>query len=266
MFDAIEVTEVRVAPLLAADADEIQLAVLLVHAQQLRDVAVAGGDRVLLAPGLQVVQVELAPVVALGKPDHLVRARQVPPVHRAVARLEERLGLLFQHVADRRRSRHRPRAAARAGDRARSTRTPRVDAVGAPLHVAPLAAARHVVAQRRAMLIGRQLQADDLPAVHVDDDALDHGDRRRRRAADISTPAASGGRPWCPPGTSRRRRAGPAGTSRSSSSRATSAGSGGRCASSRRCRWRSRSPSRRPWSAAFPSRWRRRGPTGSSRG
>ena len=121
--DAIQMAEVRVAPLLAADRDEIELPVLLVDAQQLGDVAVAAGDRVLLAAGLQVVQVEMAPVVALGEPDHLVRRRQVSPVDGAVARLEERLGLLLRARPGSRRWPRRRRASPRAGDRARWRRT-----------------------------------------------------------------------------------------------------------------------------------------------
>ena len=84
--DPIEVPEIGVASLLAPDGYEIELAVLLVNAEQLRDIAVAGGDRELLATRLQIVKVEMAPVVALRKPDDLVGRRQVAPVHRAVAR------------------------------------------------------------------------------------------------------------------------------------------------------------------------------------
>ena len=48
-------------------------------------------------PGLQVVQVEMAPVVALGEPDHFVRRRQVAPVD-------------ARRCPTRRRSRPSPRA------------------------------------------------------------------------------------------------------------------------------------------------------------
>ena len=87
-------------------------------------------------PGLQVVEIELAPVVALGKPDDLVGRRQVAPVDAAVARFEERRDLLLEHVAD--------RAGGGVGDAqllvlviARRRHERDVRAVGAPLHVAP---------------------------------------------------------------------------------------------------------------------------------
>jgi hypothetical protein len=171
--DAIEMTKVRVASLFTADGDEIQLPVLLVDTKQLRHVPVAGRDRVLLAPGLQVVKIQVTPVVALGKPDDLVRRRQIAPVDCAIARLVERLGLLLHHLADDTRGcvGHTHLLAPvipRGRDECHR------GAVRTPLHVAPLAAARHVVAQGRAMLIGRQLQTHDLAAVHVDDDAVDH--------------------------------------------------------------------------------------------
>jgi hypothetical protein len=69
---AIEVSKIGVAPLLAPDRHEIELAALFVNAEQLRDIAGARGDRELLPARLQVVQVEMAPVVALRKPDDLV--------------------------------------------------------------------------------------------------------------------------------------------------------------------------------------------------
>ena len=120
----IEVPEIRIAPLLAADADEIQHPVLLVDAQQLRDVALAAGDRVLQPAALQIVEIQVAPVVAFREPDDLVRGRQIAPVDLAVARLEKRRDALFHQVAH--------DAARRVGDaelfvrcdRATSTRTP----------------------------------------------------------------------------------------------------------------------------------------------
>ena len=60
-----------------------------VDAQQLGDVTLAGGDLVLELAGFGVVQVELAPVIALRKPDDLLGGRQVLPVGAAVARFVE---------------------------------------------------------------------------------------------------------------------------------------------------------------------------------
>ena len=125
--------------------------------------------------GLQIVKVELAPVVALREPDRFVRARQVLPVDASVARLEEGLALFLEHVAD--------RAGRGVGDAqvgllvvARRRDERHLAAVGTPLHVDPLAAALHVVAERRAVLILVHLEADDLRAVDLDHDALDHRD------------------------------------------------------------------------------------------
>ena len=73
--DPVEVEEVRIAAFLFADAEEIDHAVLFVDAQQLRDVAFAGRDRVLQLAGVEVVQIKMPPVVALRKPDHFVRCR-----------------------------------------------------------------------------------------------------------------------------------------------------------------------------------------------
>ena len=158
---AIEVTEVRIAAALAADALEEERAAGFVHARQLRDVAVAARDRVLLLAGLQVVHVEVAPVVALREPDRLVRTGQVLPVHLAVARFEERLALLLEHVAN--------GAGGGVGHAqvgllviARGRDERHLAAVRIPLHVHPLAAALDVVAERRAVLVGAHLQADHL--------------------------------------------------------------------------------------------------------
>jgi hypothetical protein len=60
--DAIQVNEVRIAPLLPADAEEVNGAGLLVDAEYPGDVALAGGDRVLELPGLQIVEIEMPPV------------------------------------------------------------------------------------------------------------------------------------------------------------------------------------------------------------
>ncbi len=118
----------------------------------------------------------MAPVVALGEPDRLVRRREVAPVHGAVARLEERLGFLLEHLADgaRRGVRH-AQLLAPVIARGRDERDRR--SVGAPLHVGPLAAARDVVAERRSVLVGRHLEPDDLSGIDLDADALNHRDR-----------------------------------------------------------------------------------------
>ena len=113
-----------------------------------------------------------------------------------------------------------------------------------------------VVAERRAVLIGRHLQRDVTLAWSTSiTTRLDHRDDRRRRAADTSRRAASG---WPTRGVDEVHLADVAlilleGRDLLRVGRPLR-GSGDRCASSRRCRSRSRSPSRRPWSAAFRGR------------
>ena len=178
--DPIEMPEVRIAAALSADADEVQRAVRLVYVKQLRHVAFSGRDLALLASGLQIVQIEMAPVVALGEPDHFVRSRQVPPVDPAVARFVKRLGFFLHHLADesRRRIGHAQLLALVVPRRRHECHR---RTVRTPLHVAPDLVARDVVAQRRSMLIGRHLQPRHLARLYVDDDPLNHRDRRIAR-------------------------------------------------------------------------------------
>ena len=159
----VEMREVRVATLLAADRLDEQQPALLVDAQQLRDVAFAAGDLALQLAGLEVVEIELAPVVALGEPDHFVRRRQVAPVDRA-------------RCPTRRTSRRFPRARRGplpvAGSATRSvvflwSRDVETNATlfesGAHCTSAQ-SPPRHdeVVAERRAMLVGLHLEAHHL--------------------------------------------------------------------------------------------------------
>ena len=82
-------------------------------------------DLVLQLAGLQIVQIQLAPVVALGEPDHLVRRGQVSPVHPSVARLEVRRRPSPRGRRAPRRSPRRRRCRFSCRDRARSRRTRR---------------------------------------------------------------------------------------------------------------------------------------------
>ncbi len=71
----------------------------------------------------EVVEIEVAPVVAFREPDHFVGSRQIAPVDPAVARFEERLGRLVHDLADGAGRWRRRREAIPACDRVRSTRT-----------------------------------------------------------------------------------------------------------------------------------------------
>ena len=115
----------------------------------------------------------MPPVVALAEPDDLLRLRQIAPVDAPVARFEEGGDLLFEHVAH--------RAGGGIGDAqhfflviARGRNVRQVRAVLVPLRVGPFAAAaRHVVAQRRPVLVRRQIQAHHARTVQVEHHALD---------------------------------------------------------------------------------------------
>ncbi len=144
---AIEMAEVRIAAALLADALVIEHAAGFIDAHQLRDVAFAAGQLALLLAGLEIVQIQLAPVVALRKPDRFVRTGERLPVDPSVAGFEERLTFLLEHFAD--------GAGSGVGHAqvgllmvARRRDERHLAAVGAPLHVDPLTAALHVVAER----------------------------------------------------------------------------------------------------------------------
>ena len=67
--------EVRIAPLLAADAEKVEQAILLIDPQQLRHIPLAAGDLALEVAGRQIVEVEVPPVIALREPDYLIGGR-----------------------------------------------------------------------------------------------------------------------------------------------------------------------------------------------
>ena len=95
----VQVLEVGIA-WLPSRSGEVERAALLVDPPQLQHVPVAAGDPALEPAGPQVVEVEVPPVVALGKPDHLVRRGQHVPVDHAEPGLEEGLDRLLHYVAN----------------------------------------------------------------------------------------------------------------------------------------------------------------------
>src|ERR1051325_8429232 len=84
--NAVEVTEIWVATFFLADAEEVDGAVLFIDLQHLRYVAVTAGALVLQLARGKIVEVKLAPVVALTEPDGLVGAEEPVVVDLAVAR------------------------------------------------------------------------------------------------------------------------------------------------------------------------------------
>src|SRR6266550_8001272 len=163
---------------LLAVADEIERAILFVDTPQLGDVPFPAGDLRLQPTGGEVVQIKLTPVVALREPDHLVRRGQSAPIGHSVARLVLGGYVFAEYVAN---------CSGRSiGDAqhlvlviARCRHECDARSIGIPLHVGPTigATADDVIAQRRAMRIGRHLQTNNAPNIDIDHDAVNHGDR-----------------------------------------------------------------------------------------
>ena len=119
-------------------------------------------------PGREVVQIEVAPVVALGVPDDLVGRPEHPP---AGHRFEVRGHGFVEHgahVACRRVS-HAEHGRLVI---ARGRHEGQLRGVGAPRHVGEA----EVVAERGAMIVRVHLEADGRARIRVDDDAVQHRD------------------------------------------------------------------------------------------
>src|SRR5215471_5253819 len=91
--------EVRVAAFFPARTEEINQAVFFVDTQDSCDVTFAGRNRI-LELSVEIVKVKLAPIVPLGKPDHLIRVGQVAPVDGTVTGLVVGWNLFLQNVVD----------------------------------------------------------------------------------------------------------------------------------------------------------------------
>src|SRR5690606_34113623 len=104
-----------------------------------------------------VVQVQVAPAVALAPPQDLVARGQPAPVDRVDAAFEPGRHVFVQDLADRTGvgigyAQPHVLVVARAGGEGERP------AVGRPLHVLPAAEAAHVVALGGTVLVGRHLQ------------------------------------------------------------------------------------------------------------
>ena len=132
----------------------------------LRHVTRARGDRVLQLAGLEIVEVEIAPVGALAVPDRLVRGRQGNANLRSRCRCGSTSWTLSSNTVAH-------RAGARVGDAepfvlavARGGHERQGLAVGRPLDVIPIAIglAADVIAEAREPLLRRELQPHHLMA------------------------------------------------------------------------------------------------------
>ena len=180
-IDAIEMREVGIVAGFTADGGEPDAARCGIDAQDLGDAAVAGGDLVPELADAKVVEVEMAPVVALRVPEEFTGLGKVVPVDAALTGFELGGGLLFVDVSDFAGSgvseaQFLVFVIAGSGDESERFR------VRSPLDVFPARrvvephAAGDVVAEGGAVLVGRHFEADDGAGIRVDDDALDHGD------------------------------------------------------------------------------------------
>src|SRR5688572_11875274 len=92
-------TEVRIPTALAPDANEQDRPRLLIDPQDLGHVSFPGRDPILQLPTREVVQIEMAPIVALRKPQHLIRRPGDIPILAIAPRLEIGRDTLLESVA-----------------------------------------------------------------------------------------------------------------------------------------------------------------------
>ena len=69
--NTVEVVEIRVARL-TPGTHKVQGAVRLIDPKQLQDGPVTGRDLVFKVTSFQVIQVEMSPIISLGKPDRFI--------------------------------------------------------------------------------------------------------------------------------------------------------------------------------------------------
>src|SRR2546425_6170453 len=137
-------TEIRIAALLAASSKKIEYAILLVDPQQLSNRPFAAGDLILQPARRRIVEIQMTPIVALGKPNHFVRSRHVVPVDPTLARLVLRHRFLFEYIANGAGC-SVSNAKLRVFVIARCRNERELCTVTAPLHVGPLATAAYEV-------------------------------------------------------------------------------------------------------------------------
>ncbi len=170
-----ELLIIRIHAPLAAHPDKPQRARVAVDVSYFGDVAIAGGDRMEPFAGLQVDQIQVAPVVALGEPDRLMGFGQILPVDHAVA--------AFVVVLDAFLERGAHRAGVGIGDTeplvpavARGGNQGQRLAVRRPLQVVPVArrVATDVITKARQALLRRHLEAYRSVVGDIDHHRLNH--------------------------------------------------------------------------------------------
>src|SRR3954465_6208891 len=82
---SIQMGEVGIPSCLFTNSLEEQRTIAGVDMKELRDVAVAGCDLAFELASLQIIEIQLPPVVALGEPDHFIGGWQVSPVDASVS-------------------------------------------------------------------------------------------------------------------------------------------------------------------------------------
>src|SRR5262249_4570141 len=92
--------KVRISPFLPADAEKIDGAVFLVYAQRLRDITLPRGDWIFQLACFEIVEVKVAPIVALGEPNHFFGRGKESPIWPIVATFEVGIRLLLDNITD----------------------------------------------------------------------------------------------------------------------------------------------------------------------
>src|SRR5579863_641236 len=84
----IQMDEIRIAPFFPAYAEEIEQAILFVDTQKLSDVSFPRCNFILELACLQIIEIEMPPVVALREPKDFIRRREIAPIGKIVSRFE----------------------------------------------------------------------------------------------------------------------------------------------------------------------------------
>src|SRR5262245_17225356 len=92
--------KIRISPLFLSDAEKIDHAVFLVDAQRLRDIALTRRDWVFQLACFEIVEIEVAPVAALGKPDNFLGRGKESPIWPIISTFEIGIHRILDNVAN----------------------------------------------------------------------------------------------------------------------------------------------------------------------
>ena len=98
--DAVEMSEVWIASFLFSDREKIDNPICLVHPQGLRNVTLPSGDRILEVSGLEIIEVEIAPIVTLREPNDRVGTWKESPIRTVCSSFEIGRDLFVDDISD----------------------------------------------------------------------------------------------------------------------------------------------------------------------